>query len=103
MNLDQSQIDTIIAACQRHHVASLHAFGSALRSDYRPGESDIDLLVEFQPLDAASLYRTYFALLNELPPRVGLSGGSGDGRCRAQSLHQEDDRSQQTADLCSVI
>ena len=32
-------------------------FGSVLRSDYRPGESDIDLLVEFLPLDSGSLYK----------------------------------------------
>jgi len=52
-------------------VARLDAFGSVLRSDYRPGESDIDLLVEFQPLDPASLYKAYFALLNDL--RIGLA------------------------------
>lgn len=69
--LAQSQLDAITAACQRHHVARLHVFGSVLRSDYRPGESDIDLLVEFQPLDASSLYKTYFALLNDL--RQGLA------------------------------
>ena len=52
-------------------MARLDAFGSVLRSDYRPGESDIDLLVEFQPLDPASLYKAYFALLNDL--RIGLA------------------------------
>ena len=65
-SLAQPQLDAIAAACKRHHVARMHAFGSVLRADYRPGESDIDLLVEFQPLDASSLYRAYFALLNEL-------------------------------------
>ena len=65
-SLAQAQLDAIAAACKRHHVARLHAFGSVLRSDYRPGESDIDLLVEFQPLEAASLYKAYFALLNDL-------------------------------------
>jgi predicted nucleotidyltransferase len=69
--LAQPQLDAIAAACRRHHVARLHAFGSVLRSDFRPGESDIDLLVEFQPLDASTLYRTYFALLNDL--RQGLA------------------------------
>ena len=69
--LAQPQIEVIMAACTRHHVARLHAFGSVLRADSRPGESDIDLLVEFQPLDAASLYRSYFALLNDL--RIGLA------------------------------
>ena len=69
--LAQPQLDAIAAACRRHHVARLHAFGSVLRPDFRPGESDIDLLVEFQPLDASALYRTYFALLNDL--RQGLA------------------------------
>ena len=60
-----------LALARRHHVARLDVFGSVLRSDYRPGESDIDLLVEFQPLDPASLYKAYFALLNDL--RIGLA------------------------------
>ena len=60
-----------LAPARRHHVARLDVFGSVLRSDYRPGESEIDLLVEFQPLDPASLYKAYFALLNDL--RVGLA------------------------------
>ena len=69
--LAQPQLDAIADACRRHHVARLDVFGSVLRSDYRPGESDIDLLVEFQPLDPASLYKAYFALLNDL--RIGLA------------------------------
>ena len=69
--LAQPQLDAIAVACRRHHVARLDVFGSVLRSDYRPGESDIDLLVEFQPLDPASLYKAYFALLNDL--RIGLA------------------------------
>ena len=69
--LAQPQLDAIADACRRHHVARLDVFGSVLRSDYRPGESDIDLLVEFQPLDPASLYKAYFALLNDL--RLGLT------------------------------
>ena len=36
------------------------------RSGYRPGESDIDLLVEFQPCEPGTLYRTCFSLLSEL-------------------------------------
>jgi uncharacterized protein len=34
--------------CERHHVARLALFGSVIRDDFRP-ESDIDVLVEFQP------------------------------------------------------
>ena len=41
--------EAIAEACARHGVVRLDAFGSALRDDFRPGESDLDLLVEFAP------------------------------------------------------
>jgi predicted nucleotidyltransferase len=69
--LVQPQRDAVTAACKKHHVAHLHAFGSVLRPDYRPGESDIDLLVDLLPMDTSKLYRAYFALLNDL--RQGLA------------------------------
>lgn len=34
--------------CQRHHIRRLAFFGSVLRDDFRP-ESDVDVLVEFEP------------------------------------------------------
>ena len=34
--------------CRRHHIRRLSVFGSVLRDDFRP-ESDVDVLVEFQP------------------------------------------------------
>ena len=34
--------------CRRNHVTRLAFFGSVLRDDFRP-ESDIDVLVEFEP------------------------------------------------------
>jgi uncharacterized protein len=40
--------DVLTEICARHHVRELSIFGSALRQDFGP-ESDIDLLVEFQP------------------------------------------------------
>ena len=39
---------TITDFCRRNQVKSLALFGSVLRADFRP-ESDIDLLVEFEP------------------------------------------------------
>ncbi len=56
----------ITRACRRHHVARMYVFGSALRDDFRPGESDIDLLVEFDPLSPHDLVDAYFGLLDEL-------------------------------------
>jgi len=34
--------------CRRHHIRKLSVFGSVLRDDFTP-ESDIDVLVEFEP------------------------------------------------------
>ena len=34
--------------CRRHHIRRLALFGSVLREDFRP-DSDVDVLVEFQP------------------------------------------------------
>lgn len=34
--------------CRKHHIRRLALFGSVLRDDFRP-ESDIDVLVEFDP------------------------------------------------------
>jgi len=40
--------EQIASFCQERHIRRLSIFGSALRSDFRP-DSDIDLLVEFEP------------------------------------------------------
>ncbi len=34
--------------CQRHRIRKLALFGSVLRDDFRP-DSDVDVLVEFEP------------------------------------------------------
>ncbi len=67
----QSQSGAIAAACARHAVLRLDAFGSALRDDFSPGESDIDLLVEFEPLESYALVDAYFGLLDELRALLG--------------------------------
>ncbi|HBH72175.1 MAG TPA: hypothetical protein DDY43_01745, partial [Synechococcales bacterium UBA10510] len=52
----------IAAACQRYGIERLFVFGSALREDFRPGESDIDLLVEFGPLEITKRFYIYIYL-----------------------------------------
>ncbi len=47
---------TIADFCQRHHIRKLALFGSVLREDFRP-ESDVDVLVEFEPGTSAGLIR----------------------------------------------
>jgi uncharacterized protein len=62
----ESRRELIAKACARHGVARLYVFGSALRDDFRHGESDIDLLVEFKPMDPFALADAYFELLDDL-------------------------------------
>jgi uncharacterized protein len=40
--------DDIVRFCERNHIHRLALFGSVLRDDFRP-DSDIDVLVEFEP------------------------------------------------------
>lgn len=43
--INQSEI---VAFCERHHIVRMALFGSVLRDDFTT-ESDIDVLVEFDP------------------------------------------------------
>jgi len=45
----ESKLGAIADVCMRHGAVRLYAFGSALRDDVRPDESNLDLLVELRP------------------------------------------------------
>ena len=62
----ENQRAAITQACTRFGVARLDVFGSALRDDFRLGESDLDLLVDFGPMNPHDLVDAYFGLLDEL-------------------------------------
>jgi predicted nucleotidyltransferase len=47
--------------CRQHKVKRLYAFGSVL-TDRFTNESDIDLIVDFKPLDTAQCADNYFNL-----------------------------------------
>jgi predicted nucleotidyltransferase len=59
----------IIGLCQRHHIRQLALFGSVLRDDFGP-ESDVDVLVEFEP-EARIGYLRFFRLQDELTALFG--------------------------------
>ncbi len=63
--------EALAALCRKYGVASLYVFGSALRDDFRPGESDIDLLVDFGKMDGHAKAHAYFDLLDELQNLLG--------------------------------
>jgi predicted nucleotidyltransferase len=62
----------IAKLCARFGVVRLDVFGSTLREDYRPGQSDLDLLVEFGPMDPFALADAYFGLREELRGLLGV-------------------------------
>jgi predicted nucleotidyltransferase len=63
--------EAIAALCRKYRVVRLYVFGSAIRDDFRPGESDIDLLVEFAPIGGHAKLHAYFEMLDELQALFG--------------------------------
>jgi predicted nucleotidyltransferase len=53
ISVDQEQIAEF---CRRNHIRKLSFFGSVLRDDFR-SDSDVDVLVEFQPESSVGLLR----------------------------------------------
>ena len=54
--------------CRRHGIRRLSLFGSVLRDDFGP-ESDIDVLVEFDPENTPGL--SFFAMESDLSRLLG--------------------------------
>ena len=52
--------------CRRHRVQRLELFGSAAVGQDDPVHSDLDFLVEFQPLPAGAYLDAYFGFLEGL-------------------------------------
>ena len=60
--------DEIATFCLRHHIRELALFGSVLRDDFGP-DSDVDVLVEFEPEHIPGL--AFFAMQDELSLILG--------------------------------
>ena len=71
-NLLENKRQAIAEVCERHGVVRLDAFGSALRDDFKPSESDLDLLVEFGPMEPYARVDAYFGMLEEVRALLGL-------------------------------
>jgi predicted nucleotidyltransferase len=57
--------------CRQFHVRRLELFGSAATGTFRPGESDVDFVVEFEPLPPGEHANAYFGLLFALEDLFG--------------------------------
>ena len=61
MSFLENHITDISKLCKSHRVKSLYAFGSVL-TDRFSDKSDVDLVVEFQPIDLLEYSDNYFDL-----------------------------------------
>ena len=67
-DLDQLPRDRISDFCRAHYFRRLAVFASALRDDFTP-ESDVDVLIEFEPGTRVGL--AFFAMQDELSKIIG--------------------------------
>ncbi len=61
-------LDAIAGFCKRHRIRRLALFGSVLRDDFTP-DSDVDVLVEFEPGARTGL--RFFSMERELSGLLG--------------------------------
>lgn len=75
MNLLENHTKDILTLCKTHKVKSLYAFGSVLTDNFTT-KSDVDLIVDFEPLDVLdygdNYYELKFSLENILNRNVDL-------------------------------
>lgn len=61
------------AVCRKYRVQRLELFGSAASGRNKPGVSDLDFLLEFEPLPIDGYADRYFGLREALEELSGLS------------------------------
>ena len=65
--------DALRGLCRKHGVRRLDLFGSAAAGGFDPDDSDLDFLVEFDPIAPGSYADAYFGLLEGLEELFGRS------------------------------
>lgn len=68
----QDKINDLVALCNNRGVRRLALFGSAASGRFDPASSDLDFLVEFQPVRPAQHADNYFGLQEDLERLFGL-------------------------------
>jgi predicted nucleotidyltransferase len=64
--LIESRRSEVVELCRRHRVRRLDLFGSSVRADFDPETSDLDFLVELEPVTPAAYADAYFSLKEAL-------------------------------------
>jgi hypothetical protein len=74
IRLIRAHLETLERLCQKHRVQRLELFGSAASGrGFDESASDLDFLVEFQPLSPQAHADAYFGLLTDLQDLFSLS------------------------------
>lgn len=73
IDLLRDNLDKIRELCEQHHVRRLEVFGSAADGRFRAGESDVDLIVEFEEAAADRLADMFFGLIESLQELLGTA------------------------------
>ena len=63
--------EKIAELCRQHHVRTLSVFGSAVRDDFDPTRSDVDMIVEFRMPEAVRFAPNFFSLQRSLAFLLG--------------------------------
>ena len=89
--MDNSQVpnfpkDRIAEFCRKHHIKKLAIFGSVLRPDFRD-DSDIDVLVEFDPDHIPGL--AFFGMEEELSGILGRKVDLNTPQCLSRYFRDE--------------
>jgi len=66
----RAELETV---CRQYGVRRLELFGSAATGQDRPGESDLDFLVEFGAFPSGGYADAYFGLLESLEKLFGVT------------------------------
>ena len=68
----QEKLQDLVALCNNRGVRRLALFGSAASGRFDPASSDLDFLVEFQPVRPAQHADNYFGLQEDLERLFGV-------------------------------
>ncbi len=66
-----SRREEIAELCRKHHVRRLAIFGSAVRDDFDPARSDVDVLVNFDEAANPKYIDNYVSLRDSLASLFG--------------------------------
>jgi uncharacterized protein len=69
--LIQDRIAALADPCIKHRLRRLALFGSATSPYFDPPRSDLDVLVEFQPMPPAQHANSYFGLMEDVQRLFG--------------------------------